>query len=258
MDSTRAYLKALVETKKGVNLRTLSRQIKKNDAYLHQYIYRGTPKTLPENLRYHLAMLLGIHESELRETTQDIAILDVLAWLDIDMSAGHGSISDDLAEAGDSWVFDRQFFAANKPCRYICITDAVCEGGFSLYWKMAIWIDMNDTQPSPPGIFVLFDGVGLMTNQLSLSRILPQVRSGLRLQTHIILPISAHMMISGLSGVLSGVAGGWNVRAHHGISRLSQNIVLSIGGFGYVPAPLSRQEQRVITGCYTGSKLCYI
>ena len=63
MDSTRAYLKALVETKKGVNLRTLSRQIRKNDAYLHQYIYRGTPKTLPENLRYHLATLLGIHES---------------------------------------------------------------------------------------------------------------------------------------------------------------------------------------------------
>ena len=81
------------------------------DAYLHQYIYRGTPKTLPENLRYHLATLLGIHESELRETAQDIAILDAvfLPWLDIDISAGHGCISDDLAEAGDSWVFDRQF-----------------------------------------------------------------------------------------------------------------------------------------------------
>ena len=72
------------------------------------------------------------------------------------------------------------------------------------------------------------------------------------------MPSSAHMMISGLSGVLSGLAGGWYVRAHHGISRLSQNIVLYIGGFGFVPAPLSRQKQRVITGCYTGSKLCYI
>ena len=101
------------------------------DAYLHQYIYRGTPKTLPENLRYHLATLLGIHESELRETARDIAIPDAvfLPWLDIDISASHGSISDDLAEAGDSWVFDRQFLQQISR-RYICITDAVCEGGF--------------------------------------------------------------------------------------------------------------------------------
>ena len=57
MDSTRAYLKALVETKNGVNLR--HPEIRKNDAYLHQYIYRGTPKTLPENLLYHLSYASG-------------------------------------------------------------------------------------------------------------------------------------------------------------------------------------------------------
>ena len=76
-----------------------------------QYPLRGDLPALPENLRYHLATPLGIHESELRETAQDIAIPDAvfLPWLDIDISADHGSISDDLAEAGDSWVFDRQF-----------------------------------------------------------------------------------------------------------------------------------------------------
>ena len=31
-----------------------------------------------------------------------------------------------------------------------------------------ILIDLNDTQPSPPGIFVLFDGVGLMTKSVEL------------------------------------------------------------------------------------------
>ena len=173
MDSTRAYLKALVETKKGVNLRTLSRQIKKNDAYLHQYIYRGTPKTLPENLRYHLATLLGIHESELRETAQDIAIPDAvfLPWLDIDISAGHGSISDDLAEAGDSWVFDRQFLQQISHAD-ISVLRMLSVKGDSMSPVLEdgnmILIDLNDTQPSPPGIFVLFDGVGLMTKSVKL------------------------------------------------------------------------------------------
>ena len=31
-----------------------------------------------------------------------------------------------------------------------------------------ILIDLNDTQPSPPGIFALFDGVGLMTKSVEL------------------------------------------------------------------------------------------
>jgi len=173
MDTIRAYLKNLVGTRKGINLRTLSRQIKKNDAYLHQYIYRGTPKSLPENVRYRLAMLLDIHESELRETTHDVAIPDAvfLPYLDIDISAGHGSISDDLAEAGNSWVFDRQFL------QQICHADISALRMLSVKGDSMspvledgdmILVDLSDTQPSPPGIFVLFDGVGLLTKSVEL------------------------------------------------------------------------------------------
>ena len=39
--------------------------IKKNTAYLQQYLYRGTPKILPEEYRYKLANLLEINIDEI-------------------------------------------------------------------------------------------------------------------------------------------------------------------------------------------------
>jgi len=47
------------------NLRQLSRILHKNDAYLQQYLYRGTPKVLPEEHRYKLAATLDIDINEL-------------------------------------------------------------------------------------------------------------------------------------------------------------------------------------------------
>ena len=47
------------------NLRQLSRFLDKNDAYLQQYLYRGTPKVLPEEHRYKLATTLDININEL-------------------------------------------------------------------------------------------------------------------------------------------------------------------------------------------------
>ena len=47
------------------NLRQLSRILDKNDAYLQQYLYRGTPKVLPEEHRYKLAATLDIDINEL-------------------------------------------------------------------------------------------------------------------------------------------------------------------------------------------------
>ena len=47
------------------NLRQLSRILDKNDAYLQQYLYRGTPKMLPEEHRYKLASTLDIDINKL-------------------------------------------------------------------------------------------------------------------------------------------------------------------------------------------------
>ena len=63
-DEVREKIKNLIK-KKNYNLRDLSRNIKKNDAYLQQYLYRGTPKVLPEEYRYLLAKLLDVNVNEL-------------------------------------------------------------------------------------------------------------------------------------------------------------------------------------------------
>ena len=51
--------------KSNYHLRDLSRNIKKNDAYLQQYLYRGTPKVLPEEYRLMLAEILDVNANDL-------------------------------------------------------------------------------------------------------------------------------------------------------------------------------------------------
>ena len=64
-DSIREKIRFNIEKNKKYNLRELSRTLKKNDAYLHQYIYRGTPRILPEEYRYKLAEILNVNINEL-------------------------------------------------------------------------------------------------------------------------------------------------------------------------------------------------
>ena len=61
----REKLKFFISKNTKYNLRELSRVLNKNDAYLQQYLYRGTPKTLSEEHRYKLSNMLEIDIDEL-------------------------------------------------------------------------------------------------------------------------------------------------------------------------------------------------
>ena len=61
----REKIKFIINKNKQYNLRALSRILKKNDAYLQQYLYRGTPKFLPEEFRYKLSQVLKTDINEL-------------------------------------------------------------------------------------------------------------------------------------------------------------------------------------------------
>ncbi len=61
----REKIKFIINKNKHYNLRALSRILKKNDAYLQQYLYRGTPKFLPEEFRYKLSQVLKTDINEL-------------------------------------------------------------------------------------------------------------------------------------------------------------------------------------------------
>lgn len=64
-DKIREYIKFIIKKDKKYNLRDLSRALKKNDAYLQQYLFRGTPKILPEEYRHKLAEILNVNINEL-------------------------------------------------------------------------------------------------------------------------------------------------------------------------------------------------
>jgi len=61
----REKLKNIIKQNDKFNLRDLSRILKKNDAYLQQYLFRGTPRILPEECRYRLAQTLEININEI-------------------------------------------------------------------------------------------------------------------------------------------------------------------------------------------------
>ena len=61
----REKLKNIIKKNDKFNLRDLSRILKKNDAYLQQYLFRGTPRILPEECRYRLAQTLEININEI-------------------------------------------------------------------------------------------------------------------------------------------------------------------------------------------------
>jgi lambda repressor-like predicted transcriptional regulator len=59
LDAPRALLISLVDQQR-VHLATLSRAIGKSHSYLQQYLRRGIPQTLPEDVREQLASQLGV------------------------------------------------------------------------------------------------------------------------------------------------------------------------------------------------------
>ena len=61
----REKLFVLVKQNNAFNLRTLSRSLGRNDAYLQQYIKRGSPNYLPEEERNKLSKILNINSADL-------------------------------------------------------------------------------------------------------------------------------------------------------------------------------------------------
>ncbi len=65
MDRVRELIAQRAEAT-GTPLSALSQKIGRNHAYLQQFLKRGIPAALPEDVRSKLASLLGVHETQLR------------------------------------------------------------------------------------------------------------------------------------------------------------------------------------------------
>jgi hypothetical protein len=191
-DPVRARLVDLIAHRDPpTDLKRASLACGKNHAYLHQFVHRGTPRRLPEDVRYALASHLGVDQSVLRDADPLPIPLD--PHPNPPGRAGvrsHGEIGD------DEQIFISELRTSNLPKD---VNPATPEPGaarwsFPLGWvKFALkanaaslrmvsidgdsmepdlrsgdhlLIDTDRRAPSPPGIFVISDGVGLIARSL--------------------------------------------------------------------------------------------
>jgi hypothetical protein len=68
--NVRELIKAIVKAR-NLNMKEISLNVLgKNPAYLQQYIERGVPRRLPEDVRPLLAKVLGVSETQLKEAVK--------------------------------------------------------------------------------------------------------------------------------------------------------------------------------------------
>ena len=195
LDPIRLKVLDLIE-RTGTDLKKASLACGKNAAYVHQFIYRGTPKVLPEDVREALAKHLRVNDRALRhpevpqrktptrfENEEDdhpegearkrprrsAAGFSPISEIDVRASAGPGAFHEGLEEAKTTWLFPddviRHEFRARPEDLHIVTID-----GDSMEPLLSsgdrIMVDTSRRVPAPPGIFVIWDGIGIVAKRI--------------------------------------------------------------------------------------------
>ena len=176
------------------NLKNASIAMGRNSAYLHQFIHRGTPRILAEHDREALAARLGCAPEELKHDRmpprkprpkpaprkeKEVMRLSAPAGppegymavpeIDVRAAAGPGAFNEGFEETREMWFFAdpvirHEFRARPADLRMITID------GDSMEPLLAsgdrILIDVGRRIPVPPGIFVIWDGMGLVAKRI--------------------------------------------------------------------------------------------
>lgn len=193
-DTARMALRtALANQTPPLTLKQASRAIGRNDAYLHQYLNRGSPRHLPEAIRYQLADMLSVdqatlaHHAKPRPNAMDSADTDPsspndvafaiqtmssVPFLDIHASAGGGALVDVTVDtAMAALAFPRSWLRKISPSKTGALKLITISGDSMapvLEHGDTVMLDTDQTRPSPPGIFILFDGLGLVAKRIEL------------------------------------------------------------------------------------------
>ena len=180
MDPIRGRILALVKESRS-NLRMASRAIGRNTSYLHQFIHRGTPRLLAEHDREALAEHLGCSPDELRHDRTPVGTVQpqpppavpggysAVREIAVRAAAGPGAWNEEAERTKAIWILgDRlirhDFQARPEDLRMITVEgdsmEPLVSGGDQ------ILIDISKTSPVPPGIFVIWDGMGLVAKRI--------------------------------------------------------------------------------------------
>ena len=159
----------------GLTLKQASRALGRNDAYLQQYLYRGSPRRLPEQLRLRLADLTDTDQAHFLDA--DLQALQpahhdqliAVPLHPVHAAAGGGSFNaeGDEAQSGLSFPPDLLRRITAAPAGGLKLLSV---SGDSMSPTLEdgdmVMIDTGRRMPSPPGIFILDDGVGLVAKRV--------------------------------------------------------------------------------------------
>lgn len=190
LDAPRRYLLQLLAGR-DADLSTVSKAIGRNHAYLQQYIQRGSPRKLPEDVRDALGEYFGVEPDTLKsgmpksaddefssapsdaeysnvhEIVTEYAPLKI-DELDIRVGAGAGQLAEGVGKMGH-WALPRELVRLATPARAerIKIVTVVGDSMTPTFNPTdRIMIDTSDTNPSPPGVFVVWDGFGQVVKRV--------------------------------------------------------------------------------------------
>lgn len=93
LNDPRARLAQLIAAD-GASYAALSRMLRRNDAYLQQFVHRGSPRHLAERDRALLAAYFRIDATELGAPGTTAPLLTPIRRLDVEASAGSGAVLD--------------------------------------------------------------------------------------------------------------------------------------------------------------------
>ena len=186
----RRILQLLSESRS--NLRVASLAIGRNAAYLHQFIHRGTPRILAEPDREALAEHLSCWPEELkhdriprrtpssqpaprkakpsgRPRTRPPKGYVAVPEIDVRAAAEAGAWNEEVEETKGNWMFAdplirHEFRARPEDLRMITVDGDSMEPLLSSGDR--ILIDVSQRVPVPPGLFVIWDGMGLVAKRI--------------------------------------------------------------------------------------------
>ena len=186
LDPVRRRLLRLL-TAKGSTLQAASIAMGRNEAYLQQFVHRGTPKILAEDDREILAEHLGCrpellkHGRSYRLAThakrppppEDAYAAprgySVIPEADVQAVAGVETWNGELRETGEAWLFADSFIRHRLRAEPGDLWMIEADGDSMepvLSSGDHFMIDVSRTVPAPPGIFVIWDGIALVAKRI--------------------------------------------------------------------------------------------
>jgi phage repressor protein C with HTH and peptisase S24 domain len=166
----RATIQALAR-QAGVSLAALSRMLGRNDAYLQQYVQRGSPRVLAEGDRRQLAAFFGVPEMRLGGAADAGPLL--VPRLAVAASAGPGATVDDDVMVGVEAIdrrLARRLGLREGAASVIRVRgDSMAPG---LMDGDHLVVDQDDVRPTAKGgLYVIRIGEALMVKRV---RLMPQ------------------------------------------------------------------------------------